>query len=96
MCLWTRLVCVLQAAELYEGEEQTSTSNTCKLKVAQFAAKMELYVKAVELFEAVAMASLDNNLLKYSVKVCMHSHLKFPDTVSQHAYGCPSDNKKRQ
>jgi len=57
-----------QAAELYEGEEQTSTSNTCKLKVAQFAAKMELYVKAVELFEAVAMASLDNNLLKYSVK----------------------------
>lgn len=57
-----------QAAELYEGEEQTSTANTCKLKVAQFAAQIELYVKAIEIFEAVAHASLDNNLLKYSVK----------------------------
>ena len=64
-----------QAAEMYQGEEQTSTANTCKLKVAQFAAKMELYVKAIELFEAVALASLDNNLLKYSVKVCVQTIL---------------------
>jgi hypothetical protein len=28
----------------------------------------DLYVKAVEIFEAVALASLSNNLLKYSVK----------------------------
>mmetsp|Transcript_3824 Transcript_3824/g.7470 ORF Transcript_3824/g.7470 Transcript_3824/m.7470 type:complete len:290 (+) Transcript_3824:88-957(+) len=57
-----------QAAELYEGEEQVSTANTCKLKVAQFAAQMDLYPKAIEIFESVALASLDNNLLKYSVK----------------------------
>ena len=58
---------------MYEGEEQTSTANTCKLKVAQFSAKLECYVKAIELFEAVALASLDNNLLKYSVKVCANT-----------------------
>lgn len=57
-----------QAAELYDGEEQTSTANTCKLKVAALAAQADLYVKAVEIFEAVALASLSNNLLKYSVK----------------------------
>lgn len=62
-----------QAAELYEGEEQSSTANTCKLKVAQFAAQLGAYLKAVEIFEAVALASLDNNLLKYSVKTYLLS-----------------------
>jgi hypothetical protein len=57
-----------RAAELYDGEEQTSTANSCKLKVAALAAHVEQYVKAVEIFEAVALASLSNNLLKYSVK----------------------------
>mmetsp|Transcript_4763 Transcript_4763/g.9711 ORF Transcript_4763/g.9711 Transcript_4763/m.9711 type:complete len:290 (-) Transcript_4763:332-1201(-) len=77
-----------QAAEMYEGEEQTSTANTCKLKVAQFSAKLELYVKAIELFEAVALASLDNNLLKYSVKThLLHAglcQLCRNDTVAVH------------
>ncbi|KAK3285763.1 hypothetical protein CYMTET_6647 [Cymbomonas tetramitiformis] len=57
-----------QAADLYAGEEQSSTSNTCKLKVAQFSAQLELWQKAVEIYEAVALQSLDNNLLKFSVK----------------------------
>merc|ERR1712046_395639 len=53
-----------QASELYESEEQKSTSNTCKLKVADLAANCELWQKAVEKFEEVAESSLDNNLLK--------------------------------
>mmetsp|Transcript_27235 Transcript_27235/g.37566 ORF Transcript_27235/g.37566 Transcript_27235/m.37566 type:complete len:291 (-) Transcript_27235:126-998(-) len=57
-----------QAAELYEGEEQSSTANSCKLKLAQLAAQLELYTKAIEIYEQVALASLDNNLLKFSVK----------------------------
>ncbi|KAJ7561076.1 hypothetical protein O6H91_03G012800 [Diphasiastrum complanatum] len=57
-----------KAADLYQGEEVTSTGNQCKLKVAQFAAQLEQYSKAIEIYEAVARQSVDNNLLKYSVK----------------------------
>jgi hypothetical protein len=45
-----------------------STSNQCKLKVAQFAAQLEQYPKAVEIYEEIAKSSLDSNLLRYSVK----------------------------
>ena len=57
-----------KAADLYSGEEVTSTSNNCKLKVAQLSATAEDYGTAVELFTEVALSSLDSNLLKYSVK----------------------------
>mmetsp|Transcript_15172 Transcript_15172/g.18292 ORF Transcript_15172/g.18292 Transcript_15172/m.18292 type:complete len:288 (-) Transcript_15172:1267-2130(-) len=57
-----------QAADLYAGEDQRGTSNTCKLEVARLAATLEIYPKAIEIFEEVAHASLDNKLLKYSVK----------------------------
>lgn len=57
-----------QAADLYAGEEVNSTSNQCKLKVAQFAAQLEQYPKAVEIYEEIAKSSLDSNLLRYSVK----------------------------
>jgi hypothetical protein len=33
-----------KAADLYSGENVDSTSNQCKLKVAQYAAQMEQYV----------------------------------------------------
>ncbi|KAH9290395.1 hypothetical protein KI387_034512, partial [Taxus chinensis] len=57
-----------RAAELYQGEEVTSTANQCQLKVAQFAAQLEKYSKAVQIYEDVAQKSINNNLLKYSVK----------------------------
>eukprot|EP00249_Psilotum_nudum_P014635 c24930_g1_i1 orf=534-1400(+) len=57
-----------KAAELYQGEEVTSTGNQCRLKVAQFAAQLGQYTKAIEIFESVARQSMDNNLLRYSVK----------------------------
>jgi hypothetical protein len=36
--------------------------------VAQFAAQLEQYPKAVEIYEEIAKSSLDSNLLRYSVK----------------------------
>ncbi|KAH8949805.1 hypothetical protein BDL97_10G050400 [Sphagnum fallax] len=57
-----------KAAELYSGEGTDSLANQCKIKVAQFAAQLEQYDKAIEIYEDVAKQSLNNNLLKYSVK----------------------------
>lgn len=37
-------------------------------QVAQFAAELERYSEAIEIYEGVARASVDNNLLKYSAK----------------------------
>ena len=51
-----------------QTEESTSAASSCKLKVAQFAAELERYPEAVEIFEAVALASLDSNLLRYGAK----------------------------
>uniref|UniRef100_A0A0D6QXK0 Alpha-soluble NSF attachment protein n=1 Tax=Araucaria cunninghamii TaxID=56994 RepID=A0A0D6QXK0_ARACU len=57
-----------RAADLFQSEEQTSAANACQLKVAQFAAQLEQYPKAVQIFEDMARQSINNNLLKYSVK----------------------------
>jgi len=56
------------AADYYEGEGSSSSANQCLLKVALFSAQVERYDKAIELYEQVAAASVDNNLLKWSVK----------------------------
>ncbi|XP_005099209.1 alpha-soluble NSF attachment protein [Aplysia californica] len=57
-----------QAADYYKGEESNSSANKCLLKVAQFSATLENYEKAIEIYEQVAMSSMDNSLLKYSAK----------------------------
>ncbi|KAJ6832439.1 alpha-soluble NSF attachment protein-like [Iris pallida] len=57
-----------RAADLFESEEVTTSANQCKQKVAQFAAQLEQYPKAIEIFEEIARHSMNNNLLKYSVK----------------------------
>ena len=46
----------------------STTANNCKLKVAELSATLERYPLAVEVYEEVAKASMDNNLLKFSVK----------------------------
>ncbi len=53
---------------LSTGEESNSSANKCLLKVAQYAAQLENYQKAIQIYEQVASASLDNSLLKYSAK----------------------------
>jgi len=56
------------AADYYIGEESTSQANQCLLKVAGFATLTLNFKRAVEIYEQVAMSSLDNSLLKFSVK----------------------------
>ncbi|KAJ4833888.1 hypothetical protein Tsubulata_048063 [Turnera subulata] len=57
-----------KAADFFQNEEVTSTANQCKQKVAQYAAQLEQYQKAIEIFEEIGKQSLGNNLLKYGVK----------------------------
>jgi len=56
------------AAEWYQGEEAKSAANNCLLKVAQFAAQIEQYDKAIKIYEQIAIASIDVPLLRFSVK----------------------------
>jgi len=56
------------AADYYEGEGSVSSANQCLLKVAHYAALNEDYTRAVDIYDQVATASLDNKLLKYGVK----------------------------
>uniref|UniRef100_A0A673MPK2 Alpha-soluble NSF attachment protein-like n=1 Tax=Sinocyclocheilus rhinocerous TaxID=307959 RepID=A0A673MPK2_9TELE len=56
------------AADYYKGEESTSAANKCLLKVATYAAQMEQYQKATEIFEQIGTYSMDTTLLKYGAK----------------------------
>ncbi|NXG72049.1 SNAB protein, partial [Baryphthengus martii] len=42
-----------QAADYYKGEESNSSANKCLLKVATYAAQLEQYQKALEIYEQV-------------------------------------------
>merc|ERR1712100_136507 len=55
-------------AEIYEGENASSSANQCLLKVALFSAQLEKYARAIEIYEQIAQSSINNNLLKWSVK----------------------------
>ncbi|XP_018912288.1 alpha-soluble NSF attachment protein isoform X1 [Bemisia tabaci] len=57
-----------QAADYFKGEESNSAANKCQLKVAQYAAQLENYDKAIQIYEQVAKASLESSLLKYGAK----------------------------
>uniref|UniRef100_A0A0K8REU2 Protein required for fusion of vesicles in vesicular transport alpha-snap n=1 Tax=Ixodes ricinus TaxID=34613 RepID=A0A0K8REU2_IXORI len=57
-----------QAADYFKGEESTSSANKCMLNVARYAAQLEQYEKAIDIYEQVASSSLENALLKYSSK----------------------------
>jgi alpha-soluble NSF attachment protein len=57
-----------RAAELFEHAEATTSANQCKQKVAEFSAQLEQYPKAIEIYEEIALQSMNNNLLKYGVR----------------------------
>lgn len=57
-----------QAATWYTQEGASATASACNREAAQLAIQLEQYPKAIELWEAVAAASLGSNLTKYSVK----------------------------
>ncbi|KAG8465843.1 hypothetical protein KFE25_005413 [Diacronema lutheri] len=56
------------AADFYQGEDSTSSANQCLLKVANLSAQLGRLERAITIFDEVATAALDNNLLKWSVK----------------------------
>ncbi|NXD01167.1 SNAB protein, partial [Certhia familiaris] len=62
-------------AEIYEAElvdiekvRGRRSANKCLLKVAAYAAQLEQYQKAIEIYEQVGTNTMDNPLLKYSAK----------------------------
>ncbi|KAF4527636.1 hypothetical protein B566_EDAN016196 [Ephemera danica] len=57
-----------QAGDYFRGEESNSSANKCTLKVAQYAAQLQDYEKAINIYEQVASSSLESSLLKYSAK----------------------------
>lgn len=57
-----------KAADYYQCEESNTTANRCLLNVARYAAQLEQYQRAIEIYETIGQSSLDNNLLKYSAK----------------------------
>ncbi|XP_056652222.1 alpha-soluble NSF attachment protein isoform X3 [Monodelphis domestica] len=57
-----------QAADYYKGEESNSSANKCLLKVAGYAAQLEQYQRAIEIYEQVGTNAMDTSLLKYSAK----------------------------
>lgn len=57
-----------QAADLFYTDHSTAESNKCLLKVAQFSAEAGKYTRAIDIYENVARASVDNNLLRFSAK----------------------------
>lgn len=42
-----------QAADYFKGEESISSANKCLLKVAQYAAQLKNYEKAIQIYEQV-------------------------------------------
>lgn len=47
-----------QAADYFRGEESNSSANKCLLKVAQYAAQLENYDKAIQIYEQVKKSKI--------------------------------------
>uniref|UniRef100_A0A8C9JVW1 NSF attachment protein alpha n=1 Tax=Panthera tigris altaica TaxID=74533 RepID=A0A8C9JVW1_PANTA len=68
----------ISIAEIYEtelvdiekvrGSRETLPANKCLLKVAGYAAQLEQYQKAIDIYEQVGTNAMDSPLLKYSAK----------------------------
>lgn len=56
------------SAEYYQAEENHTTANQMLLRVAGLSITCRDYKRAIEIYEQVAIASLESNLLKFSVK----------------------------
>ncbi len=57
-----------RSADFYEGEDAQSSANSMRLKVAELSAKLGEFDRAVKLYDEIAKAALDNNLLRYSAR----------------------------
>ncbi|CEF68743.1 Soluble NSF attachment protein [Strongyloides ratti] len=57
-----------KAADFYKGEEAKSSATKCLNRVAQIAAELGHYRKAIEIFEEIAIWEADHSTLKYNAK----------------------------
>lgn len=57
-----------KAADYYQCEESTATANRCLLNVARYAAQLEQYQRAIDIYESIGQSSLDNHVMKYGAK----------------------------
>ncbi|CAG9532463.1 unnamed protein product [Cercopithifilaria johnstoni] len=57
-----------EAADFYKGEESRSSATKCMIKVAQYAAQLEDYKRAIKIFEEVATWEANHPTLKYAAK----------------------------
>lgn len=57
-----------QAANYFQGEDSVAAANQCLLKVAHFTALLEKYDDAISIYEQVAQACLEKNVLKFNAK----------------------------
>ncbi|CAI5780803.1 alpha-soluble NSF attachment protein [Podarcis lilfordi] len=55
-----------QAADYYKGEESNSSANKCLLKVATYAAQLEQYQKAIEIYEQLAIQKYEEMFPAFS------------------------------
>ncbi|XP_054979880.1 alpha-soluble NSF attachment protein-like [Sorex araneus] len=56
------------SADYYKGKESNSSANKCLLNVAGYAAQLEQYQKAIDIYEQVGTNAMNSPLLKYSAK----------------------------
>ena len=57
-----------KAADYFMGEDSSAAANQCLLKVAHFNSLMEKYEDAEKIYEQVAQACLEKNVLKFNAK----------------------------
>lgn len=57
-----------KAADYFQGEDNSAMASQCLLKVAHFMALKEQYSEAIEIYESVAQACLEKNVLKFNAK----------------------------
>ncbi|KAI3383036.1 hypothetical protein SNEBB_006890 [Seison nebaliae] len=62
------LTCYEKAGQYFKGENQNAQANKCFLKVADTSAFNGNYSRAIKIYEDIAMASIDNRLLRYGAK----------------------------
>lgn len=66
-----------QAADYFRGEESNSSANKCLLKVAQYAAQLENYEKAIQIYEQVIIEFRTFILFPSYEKLRTHQNTQF-------------------
>ncbi|KAL0227735.1 hypothetical protein RCL1_003878 [Eukaryota sp. TZLM3-RCL] len=58
----------LEASNLFESEEQSSSSHACQISAADLSAELGNYVDAAKIYESIGLSVLDDRLRKFSAR----------------------------